>query len=120
MKKIWFFPLLAVPLAVAAFTLHWHNDAPTYVKDAEERVSSYLSYSYGPTKCMSDQNDANAWTMECQIITSKRDLKYTVYPADKASEGTPRSFFMVAENKDAQLSAKADLMVYLDIGSHDS
>lgn len=120
MKKTHLISLVATPLALVLCGVYWLNCAPSYVKDAEERVGSYLSYSYGPTTCMSDEKEVNAWAMKCQIASGKKDLNYTVYPAEKASEGSSRTFYIVAEDAAAKQSAKAELMVYLNINTHTS
>lgn len=120
MKKTHIISLVAAPLALLLCGAYSFNSAPSYVTDAQTRVSSYLSYSYGPTTCKSDEKEIDAWTMKCQIESGKKDLNYTVYPAEKAPKGASRSFYIVAENTAAEQSAKADLMVYLDINTNAS
>lgn len=120
MKKTYLISLAAASLALVLCAVYTLNSTPSYVREAEARVASYLSYSYGPTTCKSDEKEVNAWAMKCKIESGQKDLNYTVYPAEKAPEGASRSFYIVAEDTAAKQSAKAELMVYLNINTHTS
>jgi hypothetical protein len=114
MKNFWFYLLpvpVAVAVAVAACIFYSLYSAPSYVTDAEERVGSYLGYSFGTTDCESEGSIDEKWILDCRVSGEVSDFKYMISP----SPGNARGFYLTAMSHDARMSAKIDLMTYLDI-----
>lgn len=105
--------MLAVALTVG-FVGYAHNK-PDYVRDAEERLISYLGNYYGPTDCSSRLTQNRQWQVICTASGKDKSFEFTVMPSDKAPYPVARSFYLKANETNAEQAAQLGLMRYLQI-----
>jgi hypothetical protein len=84
---------------------------PQFVLDAQERLESYLSYSYGPLDCLSMKDKGGEWEISCNTNDGKYSFIYAVHDAKER----PYGFLLTALTDDARDSYSVDLISYLDI-----
>lgn len=108
------FALLASAATIVSIYQYFFT-TPEYVQDAQERVSSYLTSSYGPVSCKSSHKDNIPWDLVCLSPKKKLKFEYTVYPARMAPYDVSHSFYIKAVTSDAILSADTNLLHYLKI-----
>lgn len=110
--------IAAIAVATTAFSLY--SNKPDYLKAAEERVSSYLTSSYGRVLCQSQKINDNAWAMNCLSSAKGTKFEFMIYPAERAPYSVARPYYIEAINDHAQQSADQGLMQYLQIKSKGS
>lgn len=82
---------------------------PSYVSDAIEKVSSTISYNYGPSQCDASKKSTDLWYLECKPDNGESDtLEFIVRP-EKVTYKDPQSFYLVANNKEAKIAASKDI-----------
>ncbi|TNV22659.1 hypothetical protein FH968_00970 [Buttiauxella sp. B2] len=87
------------------------SPAPSLVAKAQERLGSYISYSFGPQHCVSAKNKNAEWEITCDAKNSKRSFKYLL----TTDKNEPPGYYFTAISKDAKETYKVDLISYLDI-----
>ncbi|WP_412530891.1 hypothetical protein [Enterobacter roggenkampii] len=105
--------ILAVALAVGFVSYAQSN--PAYVQDAETRLSSYLGNYYGPTDCSSKITQERQWQVICTASGNDKSFEFTVLPSEKAPYPVSRSFYLKANEANAEQAAQLGLMKYLQI-----
>lgn len=105
--------MLAVALTVGFVGYAQSN--PAYVQDAVTRISSYLGNYYGPTDCSSKLTQDNKWEVICTVSGKDKSFEFTVMPSDKAPYPVARSFYLKANETNAEQAAQLGLMRYLQI-----
>lgn len=112
MAKKWGSVTAVFLLAAGVVFLTGFNDSiPSYVSSAQERLGSYLSYSFGPQQCSSAKEQSGKWKITCATREGDRQFVYNVYDAsDKA-----RGFTLTALNSTAKETSTTDLLSYLTI-----
>lgn len=101
-----------------AFTggfIGYTQSKPDYVQDAITRLSSYLSNYYGPTKCSGNDIHNNKWQVRCTVENKGKSFEFTVMPAEMAPYSVARSFYLKANEANAEQAAQLGLMRYLQI-----
>ena len=111
-KSLWVVAIFWVlGLSVFAFNLHFK---PPYVADAEDKLESNLTYTFGPGNCDSRQEPDGEWDIICDVGYDKHSFQYQVYPASDDGDNA-EGFYLVALNTDARENINTDLLSYLDI-----
>ena len=107
-KSLWFIALSWIlGISIFAFNLHFK---PPYVADAEEKLESNLTYTFGPGNCDSREEPDGEWDIICDVGYDKHSFQYKVYPESESGD-----FYLVALNTDARENVNTDLLSYLDI-----
>ncbi|AIR61954.1 hypothetical protein RJE46_13320 [Cedecea neteri] len=114
MTKKWGFAVVAVLAAagvvmVSGFT----SSVPPYVSAAQDRVESYLSYSFGPQHCSSNKQQSGEWDILCITQDGSSQFAYSVNDASDKAYG----FTLTALNDRARQTQNVDLLTYLEIKS---
>ncbi|VEB98173.1 Uncharacterised protein [Cedecea lapagei] len=112
MTKKWgsVFAIFLVAAGVV-FLSGFTSSVPTYVSGAQDRLESYLSYSYGPQRCSSAKEQSGQWKITCAARNGAREFTYNVYDASDKAYG----FTLAALNDSARETRTVDLLTYLDI-----
>lgn len=105
--------MLAVALTVGFVSYAQSN--PAYVQDAETRLSSYLGNYYGPTDCSSKIIKNKQWQVICAVSGKDKRFEFTVMPSEQAPYTVSRSFYLEANEENAEEVAQLGLMKYLQI-----
>ncbi|HEY3987312.1 hypothetical protein [Cedecea sp.] len=113
MKSKWILGAVALTASVAAILVIQLSffSTPPFVSGAQERLESYLSYSYGPQHCSSVEDTDEGWKISCDANDGKQSFVYIVHDAKEA----PYGFFLTAINDAARATYDVDLLSFLDI-----
>ncbi|WP_273961004.1 hypothetical protein [Enterobacter kobei] len=98
-----------------AYASHTKNSNPNYVQEAIARVGSYLAKDNGPSECKGIATNEKKWKLTCIVLGEGRSYEFSVLPAELAPYPVARSFYLKADNENAQEAAKQGLMQYLQI-----
>lgn len=94
----------------------WYTQRkPDYVQDAMSRVGSYLGNYYGPTECSSKIIKEKKWQVICTVSGKDKFFEFTVMPSEQAPYPVARSFYLKANEENAEQAAQLGLMRYLQI-----
>jgi hypothetical protein len=102
--------LVFAVVAGVALTFNF-SSKPEFVSDAQGRLESYLSYSYGPLNCSSAKANGNDWEISCDATDEQHKFVYAVH--DGADN--PFGFVLTAMNDGAKESRDVDLVSLLGI-----
>lgn len=97
-------------VAGVALSLNF-SSKPEFVSNAQDRLESYLNYTYGPLNCSSVKANGNDWDISCNTTDGKHKFAYIVQ--DRAD--LPFGFDLTAINDGAIQSVNADLVSLLGI-----
>lgn len=89
---------------------------PQFVFVAQERLESYLSYSYGPLDCSGSEDKGGEWEIRCYDNDGKHSFVYAVHDA----EDRPYGVLLTAMNGDACDSYNVDLVSCLNIKTNNN
>lgn len=112
MTKKWAFGAVAVLAAAGVGMLSgFTSSVPPYVSAAQDRLESYLSYSFGPQHCSSNKQQNGEWNISCATQDGSRQFVYSVDDTSDKAYG----FTLTALNDMAWETENVDLLTYLDI-----
>lgn len=87
---------------------------PDFVRASQERLQSYLTYSYGPVKCLSMKIDEDSWDVVCDGGFKKQSFEFITHRAEN-EKAYKDAYYLLAKNDNAKKSSREGLMIYLDI-----
>lgn len=118
MKKVHMIVIGSLIFLISLFVLslikHNHYFQPHFVTNAESRLQSYLSSSFGPTNCETEQYGKQKWKIVCQAKPKDQPFEYLVknFDGDTSDNG---AFSLVALNDRAKINKNTGLLIYLNI-----
>ncbi|EPH0496633.1 hypothetical protein R2533_003401 [Enterobacter asburiae] len=102
-------------VALTGGFIGYAQSEPDYVHDATMRLSSYLGNHYGPTECSSKIIKEKKWQVICTVSGKDKFFEFTVMPSEQAPYPVARSFYLKANEENAEQAAQLGLMRYLQI-----
>lgn len=107
--------LAIMAIAITVGLVSYAQSKPDYVQDAASRLSSYLGNYYGPTDCSSKITQERQWQVICTASGNDKSFEFTVLPSEQAPYPVSRSFYLKANEANAEQAAQLGLMRYLQI-----
>ncbi|MEM6160088.1 hypothetical protein AAH446_05940 [Erwinia sp. P6884] len=119
MRKSSFILGAAITLAaLAAYTSYSIGGSrPEYVGLAEKGANNILQATYGPGKCLSNQEVDGGWVMNCSYNHGANVATYSVLPPENAPYAIYGNFYLEARNQFAIDSAHKGLGRFLEVGT---
>ncbi|WP_338576933.1 hypothetical protein [Erwinia sp. E_sp_B01_1] len=90
---------------------------PEYVRLAEKGANNLLQSTYGPGKCLANQEPDGSWLMSCSYDKGATVATYSVLPPENAPQVIYGKFYLEARNQLAVDSAHNGLGRFLEIGT---
>ena len=119
MKKSFLILGAAITLVASATYASYSisGSRPEYVSLAEHGVNNLLQSTYGPGKCLANQELEDKWEMKCSYDQGASVATFAVFPAKNAPHVIFGKFYLEATNKLAVESAQQGLGRFLEIGT---
>ncbi|AIR03613.1 hypothetical protein JT31_02980 [Cedecea neteri] len=112
MTKKWGSAAAVLLLAGGVIVLSGFNSSvPPFVSTAQDRLESYLSYSFGPQRCSNNKQQNGEWSISCATEDGSRQFVYSVDDTSDKAYG----FTLTALNEMARNTENVDLLTFLDI-----